>query len=220
MAVASIALVGMGASGCGSAVHQASVAADSIGVSLATAAVVNHDLAAAGSETIAERELVAGYIDKAARANDAFVATLKQATASGTQLSAAKVLKDFQTLATQINVLESDGVFRISNPAAQAKFQAVLGAIRAQVAIIQAIIGAQASNSSPGHGNPFLPAAPLMAGGLIFTPALIEEAITLSAQLTSKIQQIKAATDPKLQSDALAQDAAAEAQAEADEKPI
>ncbi len=221
-AVLVISLVGMAANGCGSTIHKASVAVDAISIGLQTTAQVNGDLFGAGGETLDERQQVALAIHRAAKANDTLTNTLKAAAANGTQLTPALILADFNVLADAVNDLEANGVLKISNPASRAKLEEVLGAIKAQIAIIQALIGAQASNASPSHGlplAPLAPLAPLLAGGLVVTPALIEELAVLAAQLVSKVEEMRAATDEQLQADALANDATAEKIAEADEGP-
>ena len=73
----------------------------------------------------------------------------------------------------------------------------------------------------PRHGpNPFPPGAPLL--GLTLTAEEIEELIALAiaagSALVTKLIALRGETDPQLLTSALASDAAAETQAEADEK--
>ncbi len=219
-AIMTVALfICMGAKGCsGTPVHQASVAAASIGASLQTAATINHDLIQAGEESAAEGAQVASYIQQAAEANDAFVRTVQGVPSSGS-LSTAQVLQAFQALTTQIQTLQSQGVLHLKSAKAQSEFAAVTSSIQAQIAILEVLVESS-SSSAPRHGpNPFVPAAPLL--GLTLTAEEIEELIALAvaagSSLVSKLMSLRGETDPQLQADALASDAAAEQQAEADE---
>jgi hypothetical protein len=218
MATASFAM--MGASGCGTALHKASVAAGSIGASAQTAATINHDLIGAQVETADEGAAVAGYILKVARANDVFVHDLQAAQASGTQLTSQQILADFQVVVTSASDLENAGVLGIKNPQAKAKFAVVIADIRAQVAVIQALLGGTSQNHP---SNPWAPIGGVMLLGLAvlpLTPAQVEELIALAVDggsaLAIDLMKLRGETDPQLQAGALAADAAAEAQAIAD----
>jgi hypothetical protein len=222
-AVMTVALViCMGAKGCrGTAVHQSSLAAASIGASLQTAATTNHQLIQAGEESAQEGALVASYIDQAAKANDAFTKTVQSLPNSGSQLTSAQAITAFNTLLAQISTLQSQGVLHLKSTKAQTAFATIMTSIQAQIAIVQAVIAAN-SSSMPRHGpNPFIPAAPLL--GLALTAEEIEELIALAiaagSALVTKLESLRGESDPQLQASALASDAAAEQQAEADEQP-
>jgi hypothetical protein len=222
-ALLTVALViSMGAKGCsGTAAHQSSLAAASIGASLQTAATTNHQLIQAGEETPEEGALIANYIDQVAKANDAFTKTVQALPDSGSQLTSAQAIAAFNTLLTQINTLQSRGVLHLKSTKAQTAFTTIMTSIQAQVAIVQAVIAAN-SSGMPRHGpSPFIPGLPLL--GVALTAEEIEELIALAvaagSALVTKLVALRGETDPQLQASALASDAAAEAQAEADELP-
>jgi hypothetical protein len=222
LALALVTMTGLCAwtSSCGTAAHKASVAAASIGASLQTAATVNHEMLTAGEETAAEGALVAGYIDQAAKSNDAFTKTLQSLPDSGSQLTSTQAITAFNTLVTQITTLQTQGVLHLKSTKAQAALSAVITTIQASITIIQAEI-ASTSSGVPRHGpNPFPPGAPLL--GLTLTAEEIEELIALAiaagSALVTKLIALRGETDPQLLTSALASDAAAETQAEADEK--
>ena len=118
LALALVTMTGLCAwtSSCGTAAHKASVAAASIGASLQTAATVNHEMLTAGEETAAEGALVAGYIDQAAKSNDAFTKTLQSLPDSGSQLTSTQAITAFNTLVTQITRPRSRLFRRRSHP--------------------------------------------------------------------------------------------------------
>jgi hypothetical protein len=202
--------------GCPSstAIHKASVSAASIGDSLQTAATVNHQMIQAGEETTAEGALVASYIDQAAKANDAFVKVLQATPDTGKPITAQQVLTAFNTLQQQIAMLNSQGVLHLKSAKAQEAFATVMTSIQTSIAAVELVIAANSSH------NPILPGLPLLC--LVLTPAEIEELIALAiaagSALVTKLETLRGQTDAQLQNTALAADAAAEQQAEADEK--
>jgi hypothetical protein len=204
--------------GCPSSspVHKASVAAASIGDSLQSAATVNHQMIQAGEESAQEGAQVAGYIDQAAKANDAFVKVLQATPDSGTTLTAQQVLSAFSVLQVQIATLNSQGVLHLKSAKAQQAFASAMATIQASIAAIEVVV---AATSSQNH-RPWPASYPLL--GLALTPVEIEELIALAiaagSSLVSKLVQLRGETDSQLQATALAGDAAAEQQAEADEK--
>lgn len=201
--------------GCPSttAVHKASVSAASIGESLQTAATVNHQMIQAGEETTAEGALVASYIDQAAKANDAFVKVLEATPDTGKPITAQQVLTAFNTLQQQIATLNSQGVLHLKSTKAQQAFASVMLSIQGSIAGIEVAIATTNSRI------PLAPGLPILC--LVLTPEEIEELIALAlaagSSLATKLMQLRGQTDAQLQSSALAADAAAEQQAEADE---
>lgn len=69
------------ASSCGTAIHKASVATDTIANSLVTAANVNHQSFVAKVISLQEREQVAHLIEQAIEANDVLMAQFADAKA-------------------------------------------------------------------------------------------------------------------------------------------
>jgi hypothetical protein len=217
-AVAVVAIVGMGASGC-SDIHKASVAADSIGASLQAAETVNRQLAMSEFETVGERQAIAAEVEAAAKANDQFVATLKAVSAAGGQPTSAQVAAGLNAVAASISVLEGDGVLKLKSPDARAQFATIMGAINVQLAILKAVVTAHtSSNAAPGERSG---PSGAMAAGLALSATEIEELIALAtaagSALVGKLTAMKGEADSQLQADALSEDAAAEKQAEADE---
>ena len=201
--------------GCPSstAIHKASASAASIGDSLQTAATVNHQMIQAGEESAQEGSLIAGYIDQAAKANDAFVSVLQATPDTGKPITAQQVLTAFNTLQQQIATLNSQGVLHLKSAKAQQAFATAMTSIQASIAAVELVIAATNSR------NPLPMGCPLRC--LVLTPAEIDELIALAiaagSSLVSKLESLRGQTDAQLQSTALAADAAAEQQAEADE---
>lgn len=220
VAVAASSFIIMGASGgCGSDLHKASVAADSLANSLNTAAGVNHQLIASGQESAAEGEAVAKYIDAAAKANDTFIAEISSAEQTGAQVNAASLVSAFGTVTAAIQTLQSQGVLGLKSPAAQAAFQGVVSAINAQIAILQGLIS---TSTADNRGAPLKRNAPLLSIALTAEEietliGLVSTALGAGVPLVEKLLAMKGETDATLLSDATAQDATAEKQAEADE---
>lgn len=202
------------------AVHKCSVAAADIGAGLNAAATVNHQMLAAGEESQEEAATVATYIDQAAKTNDAFVKSLQALPAQGTQLTDAGAIALFNTLVQQVNTLNQEGVLRLKSAKAQTAFAGVMSSIEVSEAAVEAVLIAAPSAQRRGHPLTPAPAVPLLA--LALTPAEIDELISLAiaagSALASKLISLRGETDPQLQNSALTADAAAEAQAEADEK--
>ena len=202
--------------GCPSdtAVHKASVAAASIGVSLQTAATTNHQMIQAGEESATEGALVAGYIDQAAKANDAFSRVLAATPDTGSKLTAQQVLDAFNVLQQQIAILNTQGVLHLKSAKAQQAFASVMLSIQGSIAAVELVIAANQPQSSIPKSLPLL--------AIALTPAEIEELIALAlaagSALVTKLESLRGQTDAQLQASALASDAAAEEQAEADEK--
>lgn len=201
------------------AVHKCAVAASDIGTALESAATVNHQMLQAGEESQQEAALVAGYINQAAEANDAFIATIKSLPDSGTQITVPQALTAFSTLQTQISNLDQEGILRLKSTKAQTSFATVMVSIQGALAVIQALIAAASSHLAPHSRLPWSPASlPLL--GLVLTPAEIEELISLAlaagSSLATKLESLRGETDPELLSSASAADAAAEQQAQAD----
>lgn len=218
LAATSVCILGANG-GCGSSLHKAAVAADSIGNSLNTAASVNHQLVASGQETVAEGAQVASYIDAAAKANDAFIAQISSAEANGSQVTSATIVTAFGALVTTVQSLQSQGVLGLKSTAAQQQFQTITAAINAQLAVLQALIQTSTAQNRPG---PLRHSAPLL--GIALTAEEIETLIDLvttalgaGVPLVEKLLAMKGETDSALLSDAQSQDKAAETEAEADE---
>lgn len=221
LALGASSVIIMGASGgCGSDLHKASVAADSIANSLNTASGINHQLFASGEETAAENELVAKYLDAAAKANDTFIAEISSAEQSGAQANTASIVSAFSVVSASFQTFQSQGVLGLKSTAAQQEFQAVITAINSQIVVLESLIH---TTSADNRGAPPLKhSVPLL--GLALTAEEIETLIGLvttalgaGVPLVEKLLAMKGETDASLLSDATSQDAAAEKQAEADE---
>jgi hypothetical protein len=209
--------------GCGTDLHKAAVATDSIANSLKTAADLNHSLYATGQIDLAERQQVATLIDQVTQANDAVVAQLIQAEASGGTVNAATVVSAFDKFLDQLNILENNGVLHLKSAAAQAQFEVVLTAVKTEVAILKGLMGLPTASNHrlplPGGGGGMLAFA-----ALALTPEEIETLVALAisalgagASLVEKLLAMKGETDTQLLADAATQDAAARKQAQADE---
>jgi len=215
--VVMLALVAFTLWGCpqSTPLHKASVAADSIGSALNTAAQINHEDTL---ETVADRAALATYIDGLAKLNDAFVAQLKTAEANNGTVTAAQIVSAFTALNTQAQNLQSQGLLHLKSASAISQFKTVTSTIQSLLTTIQALMPAvTSSNRAPVHKLPFALAV------LALTPeeitALLALLIPLGEQavaLVEKLTAMKGETDAQLQADALAQDAAAETVAEAD----
>jgi hypothetical protein len=210
---AGVALTLCGCPSSTSAVHKASVAAASIGSSLESAATVNHQMLQAGEESAAEASEVAAYIQQAAEANDAFTKTIASLPSTGGQITAQQALAAFATLQTQIATLNQQGVLHLKSQKAQAAFAGIMTTIQGSMAAIEVVIAVQSSRAGVGL---------IAFAAVALTPEEIEELISLAlaagSALVSKLMQLRGQTDAQLQSTALASDAAAEQQAEADEQ--
>ncbi len=206
-------------SSCGTAIHKASVSADSIAASLHTAADLNHSLQATGQISIEERQQVATLIDQATQANDVLVLQLKEAQAQGGQVTNASVMSAFSNFLTRLDALEKNGVLHLKSASAQAQFTTILAAVKTEVQILQSLIAnSSGSNRSPQRDGYLAFAA------LALTPEELEALIALAlttlgegAALVQKLIAMKGESDPKLLEDALSEDAAARTQAQADE---
>lgn len=214
----------VGAKGCGGALHQASIEADAIGSSLSTAATLNHELVAAGTESAGEGSRVASLIYQASLANDAFIAQVKTAESSQGQSATAQIWDALDRLDASLRTLQTDGVLHLKSPAAQARFGDVIAAMQASLAVLKGL---------EGTAKPAAPAVPAPApgGGLAAAAALaltgeeIEQLIVIASpvlgagvSLVSKLVAMKSESDAALLADAASQDAAAEKQAESDTK--
>ena len=203
----------MGAFGCnGTVLHEAALSAGTIAASLHTAATANHDNTL---ETDDERKVVANYIVQAAAANDEFIGVISKAQANGNKLDATAAASAFGNLVDRVDQMYSLGVLHIKDPAAQAKFALIVGSIRDELAVIQALVAQPTSkNERPGRH----PYSPFMA--LTFTATEIEELVALAiaarSALVPKLQGLLGKSDAEILSDASADDAAAIAQAVAD----
>jgi len=222
VAVSSAVFLMGAAGGCGSDLHKASVAADTIANSLVTVENVNHQVAADGLESTAERAAIAQYVDQVTQANDAFIVQIKAAEAAqtaGQTVSTASLVSAFNLLVTQVNALNANGVLHLSSTSAQAEFTTVMAAIQSQLAILKALTTLQTSTTSRLlHGAP--PAA--MAGAFTLEEldtliALATTALGAGASLVEKLLGMKGETDTELLADATTEDAAARTEAEADE---
>lgn len=219
-AVGVTAVCMMGASGgCGSDLHKAALAADTIANSLNSAAQINHTVYAQGQESEAERIAVATVIDQATQANDAFIAQLQLAQANGSTVTADTVIAAFQTLSTQLDNLNQNGVLHLKNPQAQAAFSAIMQTLTGELSILQSILKA---NTTSSRGSP---AAPLTGFAVALTAEEIDLLIGLAitafgegAELVQKLIGMKGETDAELLTDASEQDAEARKQAQADEQ--
>jgi len=199
--VVMLALVAFTLWGCpqSTPLHKASVAADSIGSALNTAAQINHEDTL---ETVADRAALATYIDGLAKLNDAFVAQLKTAEANNGTVTAAQIVSAFTALNTQAQNLQSQGLLHLKSASAISQFKTVTSTIQSLLTTIQALMPAvTSSNRAPVHKLPF---------------ALAVLALEQAVALVEKLTAMKGETDAQLQADALAQDAAAETVAEAD----
>lgn len=206
-------------SSCGTPTHKAAVAADSIANSLKTAADLNHSLYASGQITLDERQQMATLIDQSTQANDVLVAQLSQAVANGGTVTASSVVQSFNTFLTQLNALEANGVLHLKSADAQAKFEVVIGAIKLQVQVLQAIINVTGSSNRSPVGGSYLAFA-----ALALTPEELETLISLAlaafgagVPLVQKLSAMKSETDVQLLADAATQDLAARTEAKADE---
>jgi hypothetical protein len=197
--------------------HDASVAVASIGASLNTAAQVNHQMIVAGEESAEEGAQVAGYIDQAAKANDALTKTLQALPTTGTTITAAQAIAEFNVLQQQVAVLNTQGVLHLKSAKAQQAFAVVMTSIQASIVAVESVLATTASASVPGR-LPGLPSAPML--GLVLDATEIEELISLAmaagSALLPKLLSLRGKSDAELQNSALASDAAAEQQAEAD----
>ena len=124
------------AGGCGSDLHKAATAADVIASSLQTAESINHDAAASGAESTQERDLIGGYLSDAAKANDAFIATINAAETSGSTSVPQSAIDAFSALVTQVNTLNSNGILRLKSTSAQAQYKVVITAIQTELAVL------------------------------------------------------------------------------------
>lgn len=212
--IAATALL-MGASGgCGSNLHKAIVASGSIAATLHSAAVANHNDVFESDE---ERAQVAGYILEAAAANDNFIGVLNVAQNNGGKIDAVTAIQAFTALSVQIDRLNEQGVLHLKSAKAQADFAVLMSSIQAQIAILKAIYGGPAMNSSqnhPPHGN----YGPLFAITLSSTEIeeLIAIALSVGSALVPKLMQLRHESDPEILAAAEEDDKAAIAQAEAD----
>ncbi len=202
-------------SSCGTALHKACVAADAIATGLHTAADLNHELEAQGQITLEERQQVATLIDQASQANDELVGTLNDIRVANAPLTAASITQAFDKFLVRLDGLEKNGVLHLKSTAAQSRFETVLGAIRVQVRILQALIGTSTSENR----QPFrLPQdTGFLMFAVVFTPEEIAELALLAATLAQKLAAIKGKSDAELLADATAENGAARKQAQADE---
>ena len=213
-------------SSCGTAQHKAVVAADSIASSLHTAADLNHSLYSSGQITLEERQQVAVLIDQSSQANDVLVNQLQTINNNGGTVTAASVVQALNTFLTQLDALEANGVLHLKSTSAQAKFEVVIAAVKAQVQILQAVIGTNTGQKqTPGP----IPSGTglLMCAALVLTPEELETLIALAltalgegAVLVKKLMAMKSETDAELLADALTENAAARTQAKADEGTV
>lgn len=210
-------IVSMGASGCQSNLTKAATAADSIASSLHTAANVNHDVYASGLETLEERQLVASYIEQAVHANEAFVAELRTLQKSGGTVSAASVVTALDTLTTQINLLESEGVLHLKSADAQAKFAIVMASIQAQINVLKGLVSTNNSWLGTFGSGGAVMALTLSAEEIEQLLALALAAFGEGAALVAKLRALAGKSDEELLTEAEAENAAALKQAEADQ---
>jgi hypothetical protein len=206
-----VAVACMAASGgCGSDLHKASDAAGSIAAGLKTAADLNHNNV---NETPQERAAVAGYIVAAGAANDNFIGAITRAEAAGGKVLPADVVSEFQTLVNSVNTLNSQGILQIKSQDAKDAFAVVIGGIQVSLATIQGLAGTGTSSLVKGAGG-------VMAAGVAFTPAeiteLIELATAAASTLVPKLLALRGESDGEILTNASADDAAAEAEAEGD----
>lgn len=215
----------MGASGgCGSDLHKAAVASDSIASSLNTAAQINHTLIVNKELSAEQGSAVAGYIDKFAKDNQLFVSQIEQAEASGGVLNTSTILAQFQALITDAQTLNSQGGTFIKNTSSAEAFNDVLASIQAEITVLQTLFGGT-TTSSRGSPHPFAPAGALAFAAIALTPEEIEEILGIiipvvgeGANLVLKLIGMKGESDTTLLNDATTQDQAAEKQAESDEQ--
>ncbi len=213
-------------SSCGTSLHKASVAADSIANSLKTAADLNQSLYAQGQISLVERQQVAALIGQTAHANDDLVQQLKTAESNGGQVTAATIVQAFNTFLTQLNGLQTNGVLHLKSTTAQASFQTILTAVQFQVSVIETLIGTTSSrNQTP------LPTRPnsgyLLFAALALTPdeiaaliALATTALGEGAALVQKLLAMKGESDAALLADAATEDAAAETEAQTEQGAV
>lgn len=198
--------------GCGSDLHKADVAAGAVAASLHSIATVNHTNQA---ETSDERALVANLVAQAATANDSFIAILQDATTNGGKVDAAAALTAFQSVTTQIDQLNEQGILHIKDAQSQANFALAMSSIQAEIATLQSLVGTlTAENHKPGR-HPFAPLA-----AVTFTATEIEElialAISVGSALVPKLLSLRGETDPEILAAASDDDKAAIAIAEGD----
>ena len=217
-----VGFAGLTLAGCPSStstLDKASKAAADIGAGLESAAQVNHQMLEGGQESPQEAAAVASYIDQAAKVNDAFTKSLQALPAGQSQISNAQIVSEFQSVSAQITTLNQQGILHLKSQTAQTAFATVMVSIQGAIATLQTIIALTTSHRGPPL-LPFAPAVPML--GLVLTPAEIEELIALAlaagSALVAKLESLRGESDPQLQSAALAADAAAEQQAEADEQ--